>query len=61
MNGKLSDAERIVRVVTRTASLNVCAIAHVAGPVDERVLRVALNWLQKRLFRDGLQQILKFL
>ncbi|GEM_PF-4949915 len=48
MNGKLSDAERIVRVVTRTASLNVCAIAHVAGPVDERVLRVALNWLQKR-------------
>jgi hypothetical protein len=48
MNGKLSDAERIVRVVTRTASLNACAIAHVSGLVDEHMLRVALNWMQKR-------------
>ena len=48
MNGKSSDAERIVRVVTRTSSLNSCAIVHVTGAVDERILRVALNWMQKR-------------
>lgn len=48
MNGKYSDTERMVRVVTRTAALNACAVAHLAGPLDEHVLRIALNWMQKR-------------
>jgi hypothetical protein len=28
--------------------LNACAVAHLAGPLDDHVLRIALNWMQKR-------------
>src|SRR5664279_4093499 len=48
MNRKLSGAERTVWLVDRADAVNSAAVVRIAAPVQEQVLRVALNWLQKR-------------
>ncbi len=48
MSRNYSDAESMVWLIDRQSSLNTGAVARIGGAVDERALRVALNWLQKR-------------
>ena len=48
MNRKLSGAERTVWLVDRADTVNAGAVVRIAAQIEEKALRVALNWLQKR-------------
>jgi Condensation domain len=48
MNRKLSGAESTVWLVDRIDEVNAGAVVRIAAPIQEQVLRIALNWLQKR-------------